>query len=220
VGGIGRPHYIRHNKDAKAPRHIFIVDTETKPEKAPDGRKIHRLQLGAYIYARRLRDRWIEELDFFNYPEVFWSRVVEKANQHKTVWVFAHNWHFDFQVLRGFEVLPKYGCEIWGAFALDSSRFFLNFRCGRSVVKIVDSTNYFKVPLEEIGKLYGLEKVKVEDWEKADAKTLMDRVERDVYILYYIIRDLVDWWSAERLGKFAVTAAGLAWNAHKHRVKG
>ena len=212
-----RPHYIRHNKAAKAPRHIFIVDTETRPEKDEKGRKIHRLVLGAYIYARRLMDRWIEELDFFNYPEAFWTKAVEKARQHKAVWVFAHNWHFDFQTLKGFEVLPRLGCEIWGAFAIDSSRFFINWRCGRSLVKLVDSTNYFKTSLEEIGKLYGIEKVKVEDWEKADAKTLMDRVERDVYILYYIIRDLINWWVAEDLGRFGVTAASLAWNAFRHR---
>jgi len=212
-----RPHYIRHNKGTKAPRRIFIVDTETKPEKTKGGRKIHRLQIGAYIYARRLKESWVEEFSFFNYPELFWSKVVEAANQHKTVWAFAHNWHFDFQVLKGFEVLPRLGCELWGTFAIESSRFFMNFKCEKGLVKIVDSTNYFKVPLEEIGRLYGLEKVKVEDWEGADAKTLMDRVERDVYILYYIIRDLVDWWHAEKLGKFGVTAASLAWNAFRHR---
>ena len=212
-----KPHYIRHNKGVKTPRRIFIVDTETKPEKAKGGRKIHRLVIGAYIYAERLKTGWREELDFFNYPEAFWSRVVEAANRHKAVWAFAHNWHFDFQVLKGFEVLPRLGCELWGTFALDSSRFFMNYRCEKGLVKIVDSTNYFKVPLEEIGRLYGLEKVKVEDWEKADAKTLMDRVERDVHILYSIVRDLADWWQAEKLGKFGVTAASLAWNAFRHK---
>jgi len=212
-----KPHYIRHNKGVSTPRHIFVVDTETRPEKTEGGRKIHKLVIGAYIYARRLRERWTEEFDFFNYPEAFWTKAVEKANQHKAVWVFAHNWHFDFQVLRGFEILPKLGCELWGTFAVESSRFFMNYRCEKGIVKIVDSTNYFKTSLEEIAKLYGLEKVKVEDWEKADAKTLMDRVERDVFILYYIIRDLIDWWIGEKLGKFGVTAASLAWNAFRHR---
>ncbi|MEM4024081.1 DNA polymerase [Pyrobaculum sp.] len=212
-----RPHYIRHNKAFQSPSRIFIVDTETKPEKIGGGRKVHKLVIGAYIFARRVKNRWIEEFDFFNYPELFWTKVVEEAEKHKAVWVFAHNWHFDFQVLHGFEVLPRLGCWLSGTFAVDSSRFFLNYKCGKAMVKIVDSTNYFKVPLEEIAKLYGMEKVKVEDWEAADAKTLMERVEKDVYILYYIIRDLIDWWHSERFGKFAVTAAGLAWNAFRHR---
>jgi hypothetical protein len=217
MGKRVKPHYIRHNKGTKAPRRIFIVDTETRPERIGGGRKIHRLQIGAYIYARRVKGRWLEEFHYFNYPDLFWSRVVEEANRHKTVWAFAHNWHFDFQTLKGFEVLPRLGCWLLGPFALDSSRLFMNWRCEKGVVKIVDSTNYFKVPLEEIARLYGLKKVEIEDFEKADTAIIMERVKVDVYILYYIIRDLIDWWAAEGLGKFGVSAASLAWNAFRHK---
>lgn len=100
---------------------------------------------------------------------------------------------------------------------VDSNRFWQRWRKGRASIHLVDTTNYFRLPLAEIAKFYGEEKVQINDWENADDAVLIARVEKDVEITWSIIRDLIDWWREGGYGRWALTAASLAWNAFRHK---
>lgn len=219
MGGFVKtpPHYIRHNETTAIPRNVVVVDTETKPVKLGGKYKeAHEFRVGAYLYARFERGKWFLEKDIFARPEIFWSRVSEIAESRRALYVFAHNWHFDFQVLKGFEYLPKEGWTLVKQ-VIDSNRFWQRWKKGRASIHLVDTTNYFRLSLAEIAKWYGEEKVHIEDWENVDDITLINRVMKDVEITWSLIRDLIDWWREGKYGRWALTAASLAWNAYRHK---
>jgi DNA polymerase elongation subunit (family B) len=213
-----RPHYIRHNVRARAPYAIIVVDTETKPRRDYGGVVEHEFYLECHVVARRYGKKWYDRLSCSRVPLTFYSDLGDMLEKYHSVWVFAHNMHFDFASLQVARRLTEWGCKMARPAVFDSNRFAVAYNCPNlGKVRFVDTLNYFKASIEELGRLYGIEKVRIEDWRAVDDRTLFKRCETDVIILYNIIRDLITWWVESGLGNFAPTAPGLAWSAFRHR---
>jgi hypothetical protein len=122
---------------------------------------------------------------------------------------------YDFFLSGGFRYLEHYGFKIT-KFVVDSQRFFVQARKDTKSVIFVDTLNYTKSSLAEIGKTVGLDKLEI-DFSKCKADELVNYCKRDVEILKRFVLKLVGFVKEHDLGSFKPTIAGLAFNAFRHR---
>ncbi|MEM3662387.1 MAG: DNA polymerase [Sulfolobales archaeon] len=210
-----RPHYIKPNKAVRLPQSILFYDTETYEEKVGN-KTIHRLRLGVARYVR-LNKAHVERSKYyiFRTPTEFWD-IVENLTRKKTrLWIISHNQHFDFNIVNGFEELVSRGWRI-RKMVIESDIFAIKFTKDSRTILVVDSTNYFKAPLSELGKQIGLPKLEV-NFKTASDDELIKYCKRDVEILSEYFINFLWWWVKNNLGNFTVSIAGLAFNAFKHR---
>lgn len=89
-----------------------------------------------------------------------------------TVWLsreapavcFAHNLSYDFRAAVDVQVLRENGWEL-DACVLDVRRFYIAFKRKRQRLKFIDSMNYLPLSIWEIGKIFGLPKLEMPDWD-------------------------------------------------------
>ncbi len=209
-----KPHYIRHNRINSIPQNIIFYDTETY-ETANNGIRMAKLRLGWARYIRldsiRVKhDEWFR----FNSPSEFWDFVESKARRKTRLWLISHNQHFDFNVTNGFRELAKRGWEL-RKFVIDSDIFILHYTKNDSRLAVIDTLNYIKAKLEDMGKQIGLEKLKV-DFNNVSDEELSKYCMRDVEILSTWFINFLKWWKCHDLGKFGETVSQLAFNAYRH----
>ena len=209
------PHILKSNKLCRLPLYIICVDTETYPVKIDDETEKHILKLGYAIFWNREKNK--KEYFYFEDALSFWDFVKSKLKKKKKVYIFAHNFDFDFQVLKGWDLLPK---VIEGDFKktiFDSSRFILEYRAKLpATISLISTTNYFKVRLEDVGKMLGLEKLKV-DFEKVEKEELKEYCKRDTEILLKLIEYYLKFLAYHNLGNFKPTIASQSFTAFRHR---
>lgn len=160
---------------------------------------------------RVVKDSWFT----FTTPIKFWDKVDDLSKRKKRLWLISHNQHFDFNVLDGFRELHARG---WTPrkLVMESDTFLLVFKKNAASIYVVDSTNYFKARLEDLGAQIGIFKLKV-DFTTAPTTQLLEYCKRDVEILSEYFIKFIKWWRENSLGNFSISIAGLAFNAFKHK---
>ena len=210
-----RPHVLRPNHKNQLPRFIIAVDTETEPIKLDSETEKHVLKLGYAIYWDRLHDK--KEYFYFESPEEFWKFVKSKTKPETKLYVFAHNFDFDWQVLQGWEMPPKIIKGDYMFTIFDSSNFIINFRtANKCSLVFLSTTNYFKTSLRNIGELLGLNKMDV-DFNESSKEYLKEYCKRDTEIVLEIVKYYLDFLKRYDLGNFKYTAAGQSFTAYRHR---
>ena len=79
---------------------------------------------------------------------------------------------------------------------------------------IVDTLNYFRVPLSVLGRAVGLPKLQMPPWDAPDAVWERYCV-RDVEIIEKAMIDLITWLESENYGSLKFTAAGQSMQAYR-----
>lgn len=210
-----KPHYIKHNKTTRIPQNLLFYDTETEGRKL--GKlEIHVLKLGIARYVR-LNGTKLERSRYyiFRTPDEFWNLVERLTRQKTRLWIISHNQHFDFNVVDGFRQTLMRGWRL-KKMVIESDIFALKLTKDSKTLVVVDSTNYFKAPLSELGKQIGLPKLSV-DFSSASEEELIRYCRRDVEILSEYFISFISWWRNNDLGNFTVSVAGLAFNAFRHK---
>ena len=208
---------MRGNNRNALPSHIIFFDTETYKTIVNDDYEYHNLKLGVadYCYYSKREKKWYEERITFRKPEEFWDFVIEKAKAKTKLYVFAHNIHFDFAVVQGFEMMKKYGLELQ-RWIVDSNRFILRAKKGDKNFVFLDSGNIIKVKLKTLGEHLGLPKLKV-DFDTVGDKELEIYCSRDVEILKQFVLNYIEFIRKENLGNFKYTIAGQSFTAFRHK---
>ena len=158
---------------------IKLTNTKKRiKKKTKDGKylevKEHKLRVGFYELWRD--GKKIREGFFYSKKE-FSEIVLNSVRDKYNLFVFAHNVSFDIRVGLDFNLLY----ENYDLIKLisDSQRFIMIFRekYGKYKRKIIflDSMNFVRLPLAKIGKIFGIQKVKIDDFEKVDFQVLMHR---------------------------------------------
>lgn len=211
-------HCLNRIKGCETPKHVICVDTETTAGKEnEDGEKQLTLKLG-YACHIRTRTEGSEHWCKFTTIDEFWKWLDEEAcEQDGHYFLFAHNWHFDFNILDGFRSLVKHGYRV-GRFVIESHPFIVDAYHDEKQVHLtfIDTTNYVLKPLKSIGADLGLPKLSI-DFGRADDEALAVYCRRDVEILVLFIRRLLDFIVGNDLGNFQPTIAGLSFSAFRHR---
>jgi len=210
-------HRLKPNKKTVVPQCMVFVDTET--EKADEGNGnlvFHKLKLGVAKYVRlRELDKIEEDVIVFRNAGDFWQWLVNKGRKKVRIYVFSHNFHFDFNILGGFKALANCGLKVT-KFVIDSDMFFVMAKGNHRSFAFIDTTNYFKTSLEELGKVLGLPKLKI-DFDKCTMEELETYCQRDVDILEKLVMELISFIKLNNLGGFAVSSASLSFNIFRHR---
>ncbi|GAH86153.1 unnamed protein product, partial [marine sediment metagenome] len=164
VGKIARNwHYLRANKTSSVPeRHIF-VDTETARVEIGEETWRHDLKLGWACYVEYTKKEVVrkEEWLSFRKKDEFWNWLDKKCHDRTKVILWGHNIGFDLSVLGSFKALGERGWQVkyW---VQDAQRVIITWRKDKKTLQILDTFNFFKMPLRDIGADLGLPKIEVD----------------------------------------------------------
>lgn len=169
------------------PRHVVIMDSETeKCDQSLSGlSEYHRLKLGIARYLRYSPAGYVtaREVTFRSSDALF--DFVSKAGPKKDhLWILAHNFAFDAAVCGIYDwidsgklIIDKRSDAEWKgrgqtksgvskrrfSVCLERSPWFIIGHINGRKVSLVDTLNYWPIPLVEIGRKIGIEKGTYED---------------------------------------------------------
>lgn len=198
------------------PKKILFFDTETKPTETitlKNGKKAvkHELMLISYMLYIREGDVYrLKRAGWFTDKDAFTKFII----QQKRVTIFAHNLLYDYRVAVNRQLLIDSGYSpVFESY--DVGRVIIRWVNKSNSITFIDSMNYVKEPLKNIGKVLGIEKLEMPSYE-ADIETWKRYNMRDVEILAKFILTLIDFMKRE-LGEFALTSPSLAFKIYLKR---
>lgn len=235
--------FMKHNKATEGPANLIFFDTETLPIRHADNprRKTLVLKVGVAHYVRLEKGEPTREDELvFTDSAVFWEWVKSKLSVERPTWCFAHNIAFDLTVCHFWKAVengewifherqqetqgPEGGHEKrgWrGTFVPEDPPTIIKVRRAdtRQVAWFVDSLNYYRCPLSELGAAHGLAKnYTLLPWAGMDECVSYCR--NDVEILKRSILSLMRFTREHDLGVWKATIAGQAFAAFRHRFMG
>lgn len=231
---------LQKNHGNAIPRHIIAFDTETLPEPCgTSGKRFrHRFRLGCAISGQYRRggigSKVVTRLQCC---DDFWALVEGLSGAKHTLWVVAHNALFDLitigmpakvssgeYVLRAPRSTRKSIADgedkrIGGGIAcLESPPFILTLECVKTGGRIafVDTMNWFRSTLAELGESVSLAKLDMPRFDECD-DCWYQYCQRDTEIVFKAFTDLIRWQRENNLGVFRYTAASQAMGGFRHR---
>lgn len=210
-------HILKGNKANYVPNRLCFVDTETISHQTSKDLYKQKLVLGwaCYIRVRKDTKNDLEDWFKFTHESQFWRWIENKTASKTVTYIFAHNFEFDYRVLKGFKRAKDKGWEIehW---IIDNDLFIVTLNKDGARIKLISTTNYFRMRLKKIGKSIGLKKLIMPKGIKND-KLTSEYCYRDVEIIRKLMLDYIELLKRERLGCFRPTIASQALSAYRHR---
>ncbi len=210
-------HYLKHNIRAEHPRQCIFFDTETKEKKLTDFTKQLELKFGMACYTRELNPGKWSKASWFEFDDApkFWTWVDSKTLAKKKTWLFAHNLVFDLTITKGFTYLLDMGYKLTKAI-IDDPPTVLQFRKDNRSICLVDTFNYFRSSLDDLGQSIGLPKLTM-PLETDSDESWTAYCQRDVEILKEAMLVYLQFIKDNDLGNFQLTMASQAFTASRHR---
>lgn len=212
-----RPHVLRRNERSSVPDRLLAFDTETDAVGVTDGVTEARLRFGWLAASWHHRgDRWSPPRWWrFTSGVDLWAIVDSLALAERRITLAAHSAGFDLRTTQAFTHLPALGWTLRVA-VIDDPPTILSWRKDRASLRIIDTLNYWRVPLRTIGDELGLVKLTMPgDDAGPDAWDRYCR--RDVEVVMAAMQGLIDRVRSWDLGGFAPTAPAQAFRAWRHR---
>lgn len=212
-----RPHYLKETSSRATPRELIAFDTETIPRIVDPSTVEHILNFGWACYTYRNRnDNWTTPIWFrFETALQLWQWVEGICKRKKRTYMYCHNANFDWQSTAMPQTLPAIGWTCEKAIIEDPPNYFL-WRKDDRTLALLDSTNYWPEALAKIGERIGLSKLDMPaDWSDRDRADTYCK--RDVEIVLRTMLDWFAWIERNDLGSAAISRAGQAWTAYRHR---
>lgn len=214
---IRQTHVISKNERVTAPYQYLCVDTESVEEDIPfcDTKKCLRFRLGVCCVVKNVGQK-NETVDWhhFNSVDEFWTIVESIGNKSRSTWIFAHNAGFDLTMLDFWNRCEIGKIDCTSAILADPPTI-VNFRLSKKRYRVVDTLNYWRCSLNKLGRSCGLPKGKFPGFD-ATSEAMFRYCERDVDIIRFAVDKLIKLWTKNKLGFFAATSSGLAFNAYRH----
>ena len=231
---------LQRNHGAAMPRHIASLDCETLPVQCTKtGRKYrHGFRLGCLVSGQFRRNGiGSYRVDGFTDREVFWRRITDLSGPRHTVWVVCTNALFDLVTVgmpaevsserfaldsprarRTGRHSPESNTPGSPLVCLESPPFILGLRCQATQGRVVfvDTMNWLKASVAELGKSVGLEKLPMPAFTDSNERWA-EYCQRDAEITFKAFVDLVKWSKQNDFGVFRYTAASQAMGAYRHR---
>jgi len=207
---------LRKNHALGTPRNCLYLDTETKTKEIEEY-VAHRMKL-AWTCSTRYDTKGNQIKEKYRYWEstrLMWEYIFSLAHVKSTLTLFAHNAFFDLQASDFFYHAQKQGWKYafnWE----DGMTYILVVKKDNRTLRVLSSTNYFHSSLEELGKILGYPKGKV-DFDTVSKKELSGYCKRDVTILKKAMEFYFTFLLDNNLGQFGMTQAAQAFRAFRHR---
>lgn len=231
--------YLDRNKGTEIPSNLIFFDTETRSEPCESATHKQRLTLRLWcgVHVRLAKGKkHCHTIAHGTDRESFWNWVDSCLVSKKKTWLFAHNAAFDLTQLdfwdeldRGRYTIEPLTCKpnpktgkvrnSWrGALCLESSPFFVCCRQDKRTINIVDTLNYWRMPLAELGEACGLPKMDMPP-DDADDSEWIKYCHRDTEILVRSVVELLLEWQREDCGVFQMTAPMLSLTSFRHMCR-
>lgn len=228
--------YLDRNKGTEIPSNLIFFDTEcvSKPCPTDAKKRLLTLRLWCGVHVRLAKDKRHCHTIMYGYDaKSFWDWVDSCLVAKKKTWLFAHNAAFDLTQLDFWDELdngrytieplvskpnPKTGKtrNTWrGALCLESTPFFVCCRKDRLTMNIVDTLNYWRMPLADLGEAIGIPKLPLPGDDATDTDWRV-YCHRDVEILVRSVVELLQEWQHEDCGVFQLTAPMLSMTSFRH----
>lgn len=212
------PHIIRKGVKKMLPTSLMFFDTETKAKVSTTmvDKEIHKLWFGyanAFRYEDQIPTR--EKTCYFTTTKGFWDFFINQLDYKRPLYCFAHNMAFDLTITDFWRMSETLGFEIHYA-VLESTPFIVHGTYQDKPFWLVDTFNYWKTSLADIGKSFGVKKLKMPEGDILNNEWKI-YCATDVAITRRAVLELICFIKENNLGKFSLTAAGLAYNTYKHR---
>lgn len=212
-----KAHWLKGNKVSQTINRVIWFDTETSQEQISEKTVEHHLEVGYAAFSRRIsgrkwsRPQWIR----FTRIDEFWEFVDSKVKDKTKLYLFCHNTNFDLPVLDAFTKLPELGFELKFA-VIDAPPTILKFTKDKKSIVILDTLNFWRVPLKVLGESIGLEKLPMPDKDAGDF-LWNEYCRRDTEIIMKAVQQWADFILRNDFGGFAYTVAGQAFRLYRHR---
>lgn len=212
-----RGRYLKRNHSSRYPSRFIFFDTETYRTPISDNEFQHTFRLGHAIFWRRASNENHELIEHHAITNVsaFFDWVVSKALSKDRLLLLAHNVQFDAQVLTLFDQLAARGFRL-RKFITDYGKQIWLFRNADRTILVLDTLNWFKSSLKDLGKSVGKAKLDMPTFESDDV-LWREYCRNDVEILLTAMRQYLDFLEANDLGTFGLTLPAQAFNAYRHR---
>lgn len=198
----------------------MFLDCESNILTDATGKQSHTFKLGWAAHWFRGRSKRPESVKWrkLNEPRDWWDFVDDCVEPKHTTVAFAHNLPFDLVMTGGFPALVKRG---WSIKMLYYANGVTIIQCKREKVKLLllDTLNFYKAALREIGDTIGLHKGDV-DFDTVSIDELSDYCKNDVNIILRLMQGYVAFILKNELGNFSMTISGQAFRAYRHRFMG
>ena len=208
---------MRKNPTARRPDWILFVDGESTLTPIHEQADLHTFRLGwaclcHYTPTDGLHvHSWYPITD----PVDLWHKCSNFALQVKQLYVVSHNIDYDARVLHAFTALPGIGWSPDYVILGDSCHFF-TFKADKCKISLLDNMNYWHLSLDTLGDEFGIPKSHV-DFSTCTDDELSTYCHRDVEILVKAWQYWLSFLDEHNLGNWAITTAGQAWNAYRHK---
>lgn len=203
-------HKLRGSARKHIPRHLIFTDTETTTIRPDEDVHYPKLKVGVAQYAsldENGEPNSLTELVYRTRAE-FWKWVDDISSRVTELYIYAHNWSFDFPILDGFTYLKSYGWRI-KAIVEQSPPVIIRYHRRGDKLYIIDSLNYFRESLASMGKSVGQNKMEVDLLNDDDDK-LTAYCRGDVDILRKSVLSLVKFIVDEGIDNMKHTVSSLA----------
>lgn len=208
---------IKVNAKCEHPHNLLFFDTETTTTQVDEDTQHLHLQFGVAERVTFNRGRWSKPTEsVFTTTGEFWDLVEANTRKKSTLWVMAHNLGgFDFNVMGAVQPLLDRGWTI-EKFIVECPPFLIDFSRDGARIRLIDSLNYVRASLEQIGNEVGIPKGTDPGSDRPMAERL-DYCRNDVRILRTFMLNYMTFIAENDLGNFAITGASQAMNAWRHR---
>ena len=212
-----RCHWLRKNTSSNRPEILVFVDVESNLNAINDHADKHDFRLGWACLCRYDKVKGLSILGWnkITDPLKFWHTIGALSVQYKDIYVIAHNVDYDARVLHAFSILPGIGWTPDYLILANSCHFF-TFTADKNSINLLDNMNYWQLSLADLGQEFGIEKMDV-DFDTCTDDELSEYCHRDVEILVKCWQYWLAFLDKHNLGNWAITVAGQAWNAYRHR---
>lgn len=212
-------HRLRVDDRLTYPLHLIFTDTETTTIKSDEKEHEPVLKVGVACFTRLnldlslISDEWVT---YYKHTD-FWLWTDDIVKEHGEVTIYAHNWNFDFPVLKGFTSLSGLGYEI-KTIVDQGPPIILKYKSDHGSIDIIDTMNYYQQRLEDMGKALSIKKLDV-DFNTSSLKELTVYCRQDVRIIREAMLSLMRYLKDNNLSRLTHTVSSLAFTTFIRRFK-
>lgn len=205
-------------RDVHHPSNFLFFDTETQPTKKSKQtqQQIHKLWFGAYWTFRYVdKKQTRNNKGLFYSSDSFFQVIKQRLDKSRPLYIFAHNLGFDLTIVDFWEQAEEHGLECLYAI-LEDPPLFLSYRWEECKIIFVDTFNFWKCGVADMGKSLGYPKLDIDITTATDEEAI-PYCERDVEIIAKQVIELLDFLTDNDLGSFGISAPTIAMNTFKKR---
>lgn len=208
-------HWVKHNQQERMPSRMIAFDTEARIRNEND-KEIQDWRMGCAIRWRTdLKSGDRAEGKVFTSPLDLWSWVSDFCRPGKRTVAWCHNLGYDARVSQIFTILPMLGFRLQWC-NLDRNVSSMTWRSDHGTLVFADTWTWLPMKLESIAPEVGLVKYEMPG-ECADDLDWERYCMRDTEIVYHVVSRLCRYITANGLGNWQPTGAGMAMATWRHR---